>query len=125
LFSAWAFCQHVEFIQAGKYVGKTKKTDLIQLFTVLVSESIRSNHPSHDYFVERYRRVQEMYMTQFFKSVKTQIRPDVDLNEVVTLIMAVMDGMQIQWLLDPEKVDMVKTFKLLSRIIVVYLEGLL
>jgi len=96
---------------------------LIQLFTVLVSESIRINHPSHDYFVERYRRGREMYVTQFFKSVKTQIRPEVNLNEMVALIMAVMDGLQIQWLLDPEKVDMVKTFKLFSRIIVEYLEG--
>lgn len=58
-----------------------------------------------------------------FQSVKSQIRSDVDLKEAVTLIMAVMDGLQIQWLLDPEKVDMVKTFKLFSRMIVEYLEG--
>ena len=95
---------------------------LIQLFTVLVSESIRSDHPSHDYFVKRYRSGREMYVTQFFKLLKTEIRPDVDLNELTILIMAVMDGLQIQWLLDPKKVDMVKTFKLFSNIIVDYLK---
>ena len=95
---------------------------LIQLFTVLVSESIRSDHPSHDYFVKRYRSGREMYVTQFFKLLRTEIRPDVDLNELTVLIMAVMDGLQIQWLLDPKKVDMVKTFKLFSNIIVDYLE---
>lgn len=95
---------------------------LIQLFTVLVSESIRSDHPSHDYFVERYRRGREVYVTQFFKLLKTNIRPDIDLNELVILIMAVMDGLQIQWLLDPKKVDMAKTFKLFSNVIVDYLE---
>jgi hypothetical protein len=93
------------------------------LFTVLVSESIRSDHPSHDYFVERYRRGREMYVTQFFKLLKKDLRPDVDLNELVILIMAVMDGLQIQWLLDPKKVDMVKTFKLFSKIITKFLEG--
>jgi len=99
-----------------------KITGLIQLFTVLVSESIRSDHPSHDYFVERYRRGREMYVTQFFKLLKNKIRPDVDLNELATLIMAVMDGLQIQWLLDPKKVDMVGTFKLFSKTIVESLE---
>jgi AcrR family transcriptional regulator len=95
---------------------------LIQLFTVLVGESIRSDHPSHDYFVERYRLGREMYVTQFFKLLKNEIRPDVDLNELATLIMAVMDGLQIQWLLDPKKVDILKTFKLFSNIVVSYLK---
>jgi len=103
-------------------VENEKIPGLIQLFTVLVSESIRSDHPSHDYFVERYRRGREMYVTQFFKLLKPKIRPDVDINELTTLIMAVMDGLQLQWLLDPQQVDMVKTFKLFSKIIVDYLE---
>jgi AcrR family transcriptional regulator len=96
---------------------------LIQLFTVLVSESIRSDHPSHDYFVERYRRGREMYVKHFFNSLKDKIRPDVDVKELSTLIMAVMDGLQIQWLLDPKKVDMVKIFRLFSKIITNFLEG--
>ena len=88
----------------------------------MVSESIRSDHPSHDYFVERYRRGREMYVTHFFISIKDKIHPDVDLKELSTLIMAVMDGLQIQWLLDPKKVDMVKTFQLFSKLITKFLE---
>ena len=95
---------------------------LIQLFTVLVGESIRINHPSHDYFVERYRRGREMYATEFLEVLKAKARPGVDLNGLEVLIMAVMDGLQIQWLLDPQQVDMVKTFKLFSRIIADYLD---
>lgn len=95
---------------------------LIQLFTVLVSESIRSDHPSHDFFVERYRQGREMYIKQFFNLHETNLRPDVDLNEMATLIMAVMDGLQIQWLLDPEKVDMGASFNLFSKIVVEYLD---
>jgi len=96
---------------------------LIQLFTVLVGESIRGDHPSHDYFVDRYRRGRSMYVDQFFKLNKTKVRSDVDLNELASLIMAVMDGLQIQWLLDPGKVEMVATFKLFSKIVTGYLEG--
>jgi AcrR family transcriptional regulator len=95
---------------------------LIQLFTVLVGESIRSDHPSHDYFVGRYRRGREVYANQFLKLSKIKIRPDIDLDELASLIMAVMDGLQIQWLLDPGKVDMVAAFKLFSKIVVAYLE---
>jgi len=104
-------------------VAKNEKIPgLIQLFTVLVGESVRSNHPSHDYFVDRYQRVREGYVNQFFALIKTQIRPDVNLEELATLIMAIMDGLQIQWLLDPKKVDMVAAFKLFSKIVVDYLE---
>jgi AcrR family transcriptional regulator len=95
---------------------------LIQLFTVLVSESIRSDHPSHNYFVERYRCGREMYVAQLLKTLQTPLSPDIDLNELAVLIMAVMDGLQIQWLLDPQKVDMAKTFKLFSKMIADYLE---
>ena len=105
----------------GLVAENEKVPALIQLFTVLVSESIRSDHPSHDYFVERYRQGRELYISEFLKLNTTKLRPDVDLNELVPLIMAVMDGLQIQWLLDPEKVDMVASFKLFSRIVVDYL----
>jgi AcrR family transcriptional regulator len=103
-------------------VENEKVPGLIQLFTVLVSESIRSDHPSHDYFVDRFRRGRDIYANQFIKLSKTQIRQDVDLDELASLIMAVMDGLQIQWLLDPGKVNMVATFKLFSKIVVEYLE---
>jgi hypothetical protein len=63
-----------------------------------------------------------MYIKQFFSLLDPPIRSDVDLNELAALIMAVMDGLQLQWLLDPKKVDMVSTFKLFSKIVVNYLE---
>lgn len=110
------------FDQLDDVVTQNEKVPgLIQLFTVLVSESIRSDHPSHEYFVERYRRARDIYMREFLKVNKTEIRSDVNLDELVSLIMAVMDGLQIQWLLDPGKVDMVAIFKLFSKIVVGYL----
>ena len=107
----------------GVYAQNQKIPGLIQLFTVLVSESIRSDHPSHDYFVKRYRRGRDIYTKQFLSLSQTKIRPDVDLGELASLIMAVMDGLQIQWLLDPRKVNLVASFQLFSKIVVEYLEG--
>ena len=103
-------------------IQNEKVPGLIQLFTVLVSESIRSDHPSHDYFVDRYRRAREIYVREFLKVNKAELRPDINFNELASLIMAVMDGLQIQWLLDPDKVDMGAIFKLFSKITVGYLK---
>jgi len=103
-------------------IQNEKIPGLIQLFTVLVSESIRSDHPSHDYFIDRYRRARDIFVHEFLKVNKTEIRSDVNLDELASLIMAVMDGLQIQWLLDPGKVNMAEVFKLFSKIIVEYLK---
>ena len=64
-----------------------------------------------------------MYVRQFLELNKTKIRSNINLNELAALVMAVMDGLQIQWLLDPKKVDMVATFRLFSKMVVEYLGG--
>lgn len=104
------------------YAEDEKFPELIQLFIILVGESMHSEHPSHDFFVNRYRRGREIYAQQLSSLSQLKIRADVDLNELATLIMAVVDGLHIQWLLDPEKVDLAAHFDLFSRIIVGYLE---
>jgi hypothetical protein len=88
----------------------------------LVSESIREDHPSHDFFVDRYRRGRKIYKTEFKELLKTPIRKDVDTEALAPLIMAMMDGLQIQWLLDPENVDLQASFDLFSKMVISYLK---
>ncbi len=108
---------------SGVYLENAHYPELIQLFIVLVGESIRSEHPSHDFFVDRYHRGREIYVQQLSTLRQTKIRADVDLNQLATVIMATLDGLHIQWLLDPEEVDLAATFKLFASIIVGYLEA--
>jgi len=96
--------------------------DLVRLFTILVSESIRSDHPSHEYFVDRYNRVRETFVENFSTLDDPNIAADINFDELATLIIAVMDGLQIQWLLDPENVSMSQAFSLFSKIVVSYLK---
>lgn len=105
------------------YANDKKHPELIQLFIVLVGESIHCDHPSHDFFVNRYQRSREIYIQQLSSLSQLKIRADVDLNELATLIMAVVDGLHIQWLLEPEKVDLVAIFDLFAKLIVGYLES--
>jgi len=96
--------------------------DLVRLFTVLVSESIRNDHPSHDYFSARYRQIRNEFAEGFSKLDELYLFSKAELDELASLILAVMDGLQIQWLLDPENVSMTKSFNLFSKIVLAYLE---
>lgn len=91
--------------------------ETVKLFTVLVAESAFEGHPGHDYFARRYRkirsRLEEVLRTE---QASGAIRDDVDLVTLVPVIVAVMDGLQTQWLLN-EEVDMPASFRLFSDLV--------
>ena len=78
---------------------------IVQSFTVLSGESVTENHPAREYFVERYDRLRE------------DLASTVHSEELASLIIAVMDGLQLQWLLQPDKVDMPAAFEAFVRLL--------
>jgi len=86
---------------------------LVKLFTVLVAESITADKPGHDFFVKRYQALRELGNELIKKSQeKGEIRDDISAENLITMIFAMMDGLQIQWLLEPENISMTKIFDL-------------
>lgn len=100
-----------------------KKPTLIKLFTVMVAESIRLDHPAHEHFVDRYNTARKTY-GEVFRQLQDagQIRADVDPDQLGTLMIALLDGLQVQWLLDPDDVSMTKSFEIFSNLLSDYLE---
>ena len=97
-----------------------KVPELIRLFTVLVSESIWEDHPSHGFFVDRYARVRQDLAEMFARLTETgRSAPDRE-SQLAPIVIAVMDGLQIQWLLDPVNTDMSAAFELFSRMVLEY-----
>jgi len=94
---------------------------LIRLFTILVSESIRTDHPSHEYFVDRYQMIRGTF-TNYLSSLD-DLDISADIDTLSSILIAVMDGLQIQWLLDPESVNMLEAFNLFSKIMIGYLDN--
>ena len=94
-----------------------QSVDAVKLFAVLVAESISENHPAHDHFTLRYAKVRAR-LEGILRTAQDdgQIRPDVDLTLLVPIIVAVMDGLQTQWLLD-EQIDMAASFALFSSLL--------
>jgi AcrR family transcriptional regulator len=100
-----------------------QRPGLVQLFTVMVGESINPEHPSHDFFVQRYRALRKAMIDFFEQDIGREgLEVDVGLEQLVVLIIAVLDGLQIQWLLDPDNISMVRSFELFCAAIQAYLE---
>ena len=88
-----------------------KLSGLVQLFTILVAESIEEERLSHGYFLKHYRNLREHYIP-LIKTGQERgaIRKDISAKDLVILLFAIMDGLQIQWLYEPRTIHMAKVF---------------
>jgi AcrR family transcriptional regulator len=84
---------------------------LVQAFTVLMGESAGEDHPARGWFAERYPRRRANIAAALRAGIETgEIRPDVDCDALAAQIVAMMDGLQVQWVLGPGQVDMAAVF---------------
>lgn len=85
---------------------------IVQAFTVLAGESTAEQAPGRPWFQERYQHVRGMIADALRSGVKSgEVREGVNCDAVAVELMAVMDGLQIQWLLAPDDVDMPAVFR--------------
>lgn len=84
---------------------------IIQTFSALLGESVTEGHPAREYFTDRYRKVREnmagVLRAEYGERLPSGLTPE----RAAPLLVAVMDGLQYQWLLDPESVDMPGAFR--------------
>ncbi len=73
---------------------------LVELFAVLSAEAGSPHHPAHLHFAHRYRRTLSE-ATQAFSDAITdgRVRPEIDPAVAGRNWVALMDGLQVQWLL--------------------------
>lgn len=83
------------------------RAGIVQAYAVLSAESVTEDHPARDYFAERYRQLRGE-VTQAFEVWCRELGVDepATIEHAAASILAVMDGLQVQWLLDPEAVDL-------------------
>ena len=74
----------------------------VRLFTTLSAEATDPEHPAHDHFVQRYESVRQRTTERIARdSTEGRISSTIDPATASRIMLAVMDGLQIQWLLDP------------------------
>ncbi len=84
---------------------------IVQTFSALLGESVTEEHPAREYFTRRYASVRadmaRLLRAEYGERLPSGLTP----AQAAPLVVAVLDGLQFQWLLDPDAVDMAATFR--------------
>ena len=77
-----------------------------QSMMVLSADSVTEGHPAHGFFVERYARLRSGLAAGIAEEYGDPAPNGLSAHSAATLLIAVLDGVRLQWLLDPEQVDL-------------------
>ncbi|MGK5556531.1 TetR family transcriptional regulator [Actinomadura kijaniata] len=105
--------EHIE--QLAEY--NATRPGVVQTFTVLAAESVTDGHPARDYFVERYARLRTLGADALRAELGGDLPGGVAPEEAAALLLAVQDGAQLQWLLDPGAVDLPALVRAFTRLL--------
>lgn len=84
-----------------------RNAGLVQAYAVLSAESVTEDHPGRAYFEHRYQTLRREVAAAFELICRERgVEPSPRIAEASASILAVMDGLQVQWLLDPHAVDL-------------------
>ena len=92
---------------------------LVQLYTTLAGDAVQEGHPVTRTFVrERFARLRAELAERIRADQDAgRIDPAVDAGDLAALAIAASDGVQVQWLLDPDAVDGARVLQLLERLV--------
>lgn len=79
-----------------------RQPEIVRLYSVLEAESLSPDHPAHEYFSNRQRLVLDVF-ARFAP-------PEADAQALARHLLAVMDGLQLQWLRDPN-IDLLEAWR--------------
>ncbi|MHA6765179.1 TetR/AcrR family transcriptional regulator [Streptacidiphilus sp. PAMC 29251] len=85
---------------------------IVDLYSRLAAEAVAADHPAHDYFEQHYRIVRRYAVDSFTElAARGELREGVDPGWAGLTLVALMDGLQVQWLSDREAVDLVGSLR--------------
>ncbi|MER8001230.1 TetR/AcrR family transcriptional regulator [Streptomyces sp. NPDC095613] len=84
---------------------------IVQVFTVLAGDSVTEDHPARPFFRDRYGTVRARAAMSLRAEYGDELPSGLTPEQAAPLLIAVMDGLQVQWLHDPESVDMAAAFR--------------
>lgn len=91
-----------------------KSPGLMELHCVLAAEATTVDHPAHEYFQQRYARLRAEASHAFAEMIEEgDLTPTISPDSLAAMIIALVDGLQLQWLLERGSVNIeaeVRTF---------------
>lgn len=80
---------------------------IMELHCVLSGEATSPGHPAHTYFAERYRSVRRFYTDAYTAlAERGELRSAADPKTLAAMTLALINGLQAQWLFDRDSVKM-------------------
>jgi AcrR family transcriptional regulator len=87
---------------------------LVRLFVSMSAESTEDDSVARGFFENRYHWLREEIAASVRQHQEQgELSPEINPDDVASLLIAVADGLQLQWLLEPEHVDMGRLLRLL------------
>jgi AcrR family transcriptional regulator len=85
----------------------TRREPFVRLFTAMSGEAIDPEHPGHEW-LRRHHAEAAASITTGLREAQADgtCDPGAPVERIARVLVAALDGLQIQWLLDPDGVDM-------------------
>jgi AcrR family transcriptional regulator len=110
----------IELFRAMRNVVEenTATRALVELHVLISAEGTSSDHPANEYFLRRYRVVVETVRVALEEAAEDgHLSPGVEPAATARMYIALLDGLQVQWLLDPDSVDMSDVVQRFTRMV--------
>ncbi|WP_084129303.1 TetR/AcrR family transcriptional regulator [Demequina sp. NBRC 110055] len=87
-----------------------QRPGIVQAYAVLSAESVTDANPGREYFEDRYRVLRGEVAEAFrVMCAERGLDEPARVDRAAASVLAVMDGLQVQWLLDPTQVELAQT----------------
>ncbi|WP_327420277.1 TetR/AcrR family transcriptional regulator [Streptomyces sp. NBC_01527] len=89
-----------------------RRHGMVDLYVRLAAEAIAEDHPAHGYFQAHYTMTRA-YVHRALGELAEQgaLRDGVEAESAAAAFVALMDGLQVQWLTSPQEVDMAQVLR--------------
>ena len=105
--------------QHANIVDNEHRAGLIQLHSIISSEATSPEHPAHLIYRGRYDNLRQELTREFAELRELgRLRVDTTPEVLADLFVAVIDGLQVQWLYNAEAVSMSRDFREFLKLVV-------
>jgi hypothetical protein len=104
----------------------SERPGLIQLYSLLRADATAVEHPAHEHHRLQYDRLR-LYLSRAFDEVRAagELSSDEDADTLAATYLALMDGLQIQWLYNRAATDIDRVLRAYLRSVIPSFPGAL
>ena len=103
----------------GIITDDSAQPGIVELHVMIAAEATSADHPAHDHYFRRYEDVRT-FAVGAFRALAEQGRIRVPLSpeELGAAFVAMMDGLQLQWLYNRDAIDSAETLRKFLRAVI-------